>query len=115
MPQTGVAEPSVIDYPEKDERVTSPHYSIRAGARQDVDKVEISIDGSPWLSCRPAAGYWWYDWSGYISGGHEVKCRAHRGGNVILSAARRFRVELDGARLPKPGRRTRRQAKRVLV
>ena len=38
--------------------------------------VEVSIDQGDWMSCREALGIWWYDWSGYAKGKHEVVARA---------------------------------------
>ncbi len=66
----------VIDYPQKDEEIVSPSYTFRVGAAGDVERVEISVNKGPWLPCRYAAGYWWYDWTGYAAGRYQAAVRA---------------------------------------
>lgn len=85
-----------IDFPKEGELVTSPHYSFRIEAPLNAEKVEICIDGSPWQLCRYASGRWWYDWSGYQSGEHEVVVRTlpFDSRNYLLST-RRFSVSLN--------------------
>ena len=61
-----------LDYPQKTEVIASNHYAFRISAAEDVQHVAISIDGSDPISCRPAAGYFWYDWSDFTSGQHGV-------------------------------------------
>lgn len=62
-----VAAEITVDYPQERERVISPDYTFRVAARA-ASRVEISIDQNEWRPCRQAEGYWWYDWSGYVSG-----------------------------------------------
>ena len=85
-----------IDYPKRNERVSSPCYAIRVSAPADPaagDRVEVSIDDAPFAPCRFAAGHWWYDWTGYESREHQVVARMCAGGRVS-KATRRFVVEL---------------------
>ena len=86
-----------IDFPKRNEKVQSEHYTLRLTAHAD-GAVEISIDGEGWQPCRPAVGHWWYDWSGYGPGRHEVLARL-RGpdGSVSESGPVSFRVAFQGA------------------
>lgn len=84
-----------IDYPRQNEVIASSDYTIRVFAPKGAQRVGISIDQGPWKSCRPAVGYWWYDWSGYDSGEHIVVARGqNRDGSPIGSTPRRFTVAL---------------------
>ena len=85
----------VLDYPKERERVTSPDYTFRIEAK-GASQVEISIDDNVWQPCRQADGYWWYDWSGYMSGKHQAVARsqAQNDDQPATSQTRRFRVEL---------------------
>lgn len=80
---------AVIDYPLAGEIVTSPHYAFRIGAG-GADRVEVSIDGKEWQPCRPAAGYWWFDWSGYNAGPHQIRARIPSGKRFLVSKPRQF-------------------------
>jgi len=51
----------VIDHPQQNDILTGPEYVVRLGTAKEKH-VEISVNKGPWESCRPAAGYWWYDW-----------------------------------------------------
>lgn len=83
-----------IDYPNADETIAASQYTIRVGVPEDAELVEVSIDGSPWQVCRPAVGYWWYDWSDYLTGRHQLMGRVRlRDGEVYTTSARTFRVE----------------------
>jgi hypothetical protein len=84
-----------VDYPRIGERVVSRDYTIRVSTKTAGGVVEVSIDDEAWLPCREAAGFWWYDWSGYHSGRHTVFVRIspHKG-RRILSAPREFVVDL---------------------
>ena len=84
-----------LDYPKERERVISPDYTFRIEAKE-ASLVEISIDDNVWQPCRQADGYWWYDWSGYMSGKHQAVARiqAQNDGQQSTSQTRRFRVEL---------------------
>lgn len=63
-----------IDHPKEGEIITFPNYTIRIGATEG-NTVEVSIDAGNWKTCRPAEGYWWYDWADYSPGFHLVKAR----------------------------------------
>lgn len=79
------ARKPVIDYPLEKETLESPSYTIRVAAN-DARLVRIAINQGPWLECRPAAGYWWFDWSGYAPGEYElVACADHRDGREYVS------------------------------
>jgi len=64
-----------IEYPKMDESIGSREYTLRIAAPEAVDAVDVSIDQGPWLPCRKDVGYWWYDWSGYAEGAHEIIAR----------------------------------------
>jgi hypothetical protein len=63
-----------IDYPQEAERLLGPVYHVRMGIG-GAEKVEMSIDGGPWLNCRLTSGYWWFDWSGIQPGRHVLVAR----------------------------------------
>lgn len=72
-----------IDFPQEGEVITSSHYTIRISATEASD-VEVSINEGPWQACRESAGYWWFDWSSYESGPHEIMARGvDREGDLI--------------------------------
>jgi hypothetical protein len=90
--QTAEARPE-IEYPLADETVVSSQYTFRIAAPVGVDGVDVSIDQGPWLAARSEVGYWWYDWSGYGEGEHEVIARVRsKGGRWRMSDPREFRV-----------------------
>jgi hypothetical protein len=100
--QETIMESLVIDYPVEGETVASPEYTIRlsatGGHAGGVRRAEVSIDGGPWSACRPAAGYWWYDWSGYLAGRHQLRTRLQlRDGRVAQAAQRTIAVNLASA------------------
>jgi hypothetical protein len=64
----------VIDYPTKGEVVSGLHYGIRVGSVKD-GQVEISFNNAEWLPCRPAHGYWWYDWGYFTPGTYKIAAR----------------------------------------
>ena len=82
-----------IEYPQQGESIVSPTYTFRVGAPAGAESVDVSIDQGPWLACRNAAGYWWYDWSGYEKGEHEIIART-RGpkGRWLMSTPHEFMV-----------------------
>jgi hypothetical protein len=82
-----------IEYPAADEVVTSPTYTFRVGATETLVEAEISIDRKAWQPCRHACGFWWFDWSGYAPGEHQVAARGTaRDGRTLNSTFRRFEV-----------------------
>lgn len=83
----------VVDYPQQDEIVRCPEYTVRVGAPNEQTSVDVSIDGGPWRACRPSHGYWWHDWSGYGRGEHELIARARCSDGLRVSPPRRFKAE----------------------
>ncbi len=84
-----------IAYPTEDEVIGQPWYTLQVvspGARG----VEVSIDGGNWNPCRESLGLWWFDWSGFSSGAHEVRARRISGDErPAISRRRRFEVRLS--------------------
>lgn len=84
-----------IDYPGAGETVAGPEYAVRicaAGAEQ----VEVSIDHGRWMPCRFAAGFWWFDWSGYGSGIHQIRTQVYaEGGRLVALKGRQVPVRLE--------------------
>jgi hypothetical protein len=91
-----VAPEITVDYPQERELVTSSGYTFRVAARA-ASRVEVAIDDSAWQPCRQADGYWWYDWSDYMSGKHQVIARIQpqNDGQKSTSQTCRFQVELS--------------------
>ena len=82
-----------IDHPQQDQTVTSAIYTFRVDGPETLALLEISVDRGPWQACRRACGYWWYDWSGYADGEHDVIARIRgRNGRWRMSAPRRLLV-----------------------
>ncbi len=105
----------VIEYPRPNEAITSDTYTFRVAAMPGVKKVEISTDGSAWEPCRLSGDSWWYDWSGYEAGEHELAARVQlANGQFHTTEPRCVSVELEHGELaPKGGERrpqSRRQA-----
>src|SRR5438270_5168402 len=90
---------AAVDFPQEGERISSSHYTFRIRAPLNAEKVEVCIDGSPWQLCRYSASFWWYDWSGYSAGEHELVARIlpFDSRNHLLKT-RRFVVDPNGAR-----------------
>ena len=83
----------VIDYPRHNEVVVSPTYALRIAAPAAVAALDVSIDQGPWRACRKDVGYWWYDWSGYADGEHEIIARTRgQNGRWRMSAPRELSV-----------------------
>lgn len=66
----------MVDFPQQGDTIRSREYTVRVGAPQAARAVEVSFNQGPWQPCRPAEGYWWYDWTGFQAGEHEVVARA---------------------------------------
>jgi hypothetical protein len=82
-----------VDYPQEGEVVSSPNYSIRISAPQDAKNVELCINQSPWLPCRQAGGYWWFDCTDISSKPYQVRARMRsHDGKVKLTMLRRFQA-----------------------
>ncbi len=84
-----------VEYPRQGEKITSSDYTVRVFAPETAQKVGISIDQGPWKSCRQAAGYWWYDWSGFDDGPHQIAVSMTTpDGQRILAEPHEFEVAL---------------------
>jgi hypothetical protein len=78
----------VIDHPSQNETVSGLHYAIRIGASENGN-VEISFNGGEWIPCRPAAGYWWFDWGYFTPGEYTIVARLRSPeGTTIAESAR---------------------------
>ena len=76
----------IIDYPQEGE-IVGPFYALRVSAPEAL-VVHIAIDQGPWLECRPAVGYWWFDWAPEESGEHEmIACALFPDGRERVSEA----------------------------
>ena len=83
-----------IERPAEGEVLTGRSYTFQIGTATGVDAAEVSIDGGGWMPCRESIGLWWYDWSGFDKGAHELAARTRIGdGPTAHSAARRFSAE----------------------
>lgn len=96
-----------IEYPRHEETIASKNYTFRVAAMPGAKAVEVSIDKSGWEPCRQAGGSWWYDWSGYGSGEHEISARVQLANGQFYATERRFfAVELErGGRCQNGGER----------
>lgn len=96
MSSNGAKKKISIDFPTKHERITSARYTFRiTAALGPEERVMVSIDDSPFETCRFAAGHWWFDWEGYRSHHHRLVAKiVARDGQLVSEAARRFAVAL---------------------
>ena len=91
-----MAAAAVLDFPQAGEVITGPYYTFRIGTPEGSEGVEVAVDRGPWHACRRSAGYWWYDWSGYASGDHELVARGRTpDGEELRSEVRKFQVALE--------------------
>ena len=82
----------VVDYPKNLESITARQYSVRIGT-SDCTGVDISVNDQPWQPCRHNVGYWWFDWSNFQPGTHQLVARMHqRNGEYLISKRRRCKV-----------------------
>ena len=98
-PQKQLKAPTLsVNYPEQDEQIMGADYSVRVSAPESARSVEVSVDQGVWLPCRQAIGYWWYDWTGFAEGEHEVvaRCEAENGGKTRSDAKEFFVVRRTG-------------------
>lgn len=94
MPEVINKKAAVIEYPRHNETITSKDYTFRIAALPGVTKVEVSIDEAGWQPCRQSGGSWWYDWSGFGSGEHEIVVRLQLSdGHCHTTERRLFNVE----------------------
>lgn len=85
----------VVEFPVEGEVISTPSYTIHVSVAPGTGGVEVSIDKGEWLPCREALGLWWYDWSGFDDGEHELSARTHMGeGIAVNSAPRLFSTEV---------------------
>ncbi|MEK7232481.1 MAG: hypothetical protein AAB268_01590 [Elusimicrobiota bacterium] len=85
-----------VDFPRQGEKISGDSYTFRISAPEDVQKVEAAVDRGAWRECRRSAGYWWYDWSGFENGGHEITARlVTADGRAVSAQTREFFVQLD--------------------
>jgi hypothetical protein len=86
-------EAVTIDYPKEGESISSGYYSFRISASFKAAKTEVSINGSSWMPCRQAMGFWWYDWSSSGAKNYTLQARAYNaGGTAVISTVRNFKV-----------------------
>lgn len=82
-----------VECPREGEVIAQSDYAFHIVAAPGVMGVEVSIDQGGWAPCREALGLWWYDWSGYDKGDHELAARARISGGISVSSSpRRFTV-----------------------
>ena len=83
----------VMDHPRNLENITSWHYAVRMGTGVNCEKVDVSIDDKPWQACRYSNGYWWYDWTNYTPGSHQLIARMTKtNGQYLITKKRRCRT-----------------------
>lgn len=83
-----------LDYPKRNEKITSQHYTFRISVPAPARNVEVSINEGPWQPCRNSVGYWWYDWSQYRPGAYKAIARALvDGGKKVTSEPNEFVVD----------------------
>lgn len=84
-----------VDFPAQNEAIVSAQYTFRLSAPEKAESVDVSINQGPWLACRKAEGFWWYDWSGFDNGEHEVIARTPgKNGRFLMSTPIEFFVKL---------------------
>lgn len=87
--KTTLEKPAIsLDLPVPGEAVTAPHYALRVSA-PEAALVAVSIDGGGWLPCRFAAGFWWYEWSGYAPGRHVIGVQSRGVDGAVRAQASR--------------------------
>lgn len=85
-----------VDFPRQGEKISSADYTFRISAPGDVQKIEVCVDQGGWQPCRNSAGYWWYDWSDYEEGEHEITARlATADGKTASGEPHEFFVQLE--------------------
>lgn len=65
----------MLDFPQPDETVVSPTYTLRFTVPENTPYVEVSVNDGAWQPCRFAVGHWWFDWADYSAGKHTVRAR----------------------------------------
>ena len=114
MPEVINKKVVVIEYPRHNETITSKDYTFRIVAMPGVKNVEVSIDEAGWQPARHSENSWWFDWSGFGSGEHEVVARMQlSNGHFHTTDRRSFTVENEvcGSESRKPAPRRKHEAK----
>ena len=76
-----------IDYPREGDVFKQGSYGIRISASKGYTP-EVAIDGHEWKPCRPAVGFWWFDWSRYPVGSHTIEARLRDGQKLLKKVLR---------------------------
>ncbi|PKN00881.1 MAG: hypothetical protein CVU77_08040 [Elusimicrobia bacterium HGW-Elusimicrobia-1] len=63
-----------IDHPSHGDSISRSYYAIRISCSAS-GHAELSINGGPWMSCREAVGFRWFDWNPAESGEHVLAAR----------------------------------------
>lgn len=63
-----------IDHPSHGDSIPRCHYAVRISCSAP-GRAELSINGGPWMSCREAVGFRWFDWNPAESGEHVLAAR----------------------------------------
>ena len=85
-----------LDYPQENENIVSREYAFRITTEGAMRSVSVSMDAGNWQPCREAVGHWWYDWSDYKEGEHQVRVKAMtQSGEKISFGPRVFRVMFE--------------------
>ncbi|MEI7529888.1 MAG: hypothetical protein WCK76_13210, partial [Elusimicrobiota bacterium] len=72
--------------------ITARNYTIRVSA-SNAHGLDISINDGTWQPCRHSVGYWWYDWSNFTPGTHQLVARMRtNNGEYLISKRRRCKV-----------------------
>lgn len=90
-----------IEFPKDHEMISVPVFDVCIEPVGNVKNIEISIDGQSWRRCRYAVGFWWFEWSGYQSGHHQIVCRGRtQNESLFVTPPRRFWVDLRPQEAP---------------
>jgi hypothetical protein len=79
-----------VECPREGDVIAQPCYSFHIAAAPGAEGVEVSIDQGEWMSCRESLGIWWYDWSAYGKGEHELVARARISDGIAASSSPRL-------------------------
>lgn len=104
MPRKHGNEQIQVDFPQFNERITSPHYTFRIQTNVS-GPVEVSVDDGPWTPCRESVGYWWFDYAGGEPGRHQLIARVHSPNGELQSDPRAFVVGQEPVQGQAPGRK----------
>jgi hypothetical protein len=63
-----------IDHPSHNDSISRHHYAVRISCAAP-GRAELSVNGGPWMSCREAVGFCWFDWCPSDSGQHVLAVR----------------------------------------